>query len=505
MATQGADRHDPARPARWLEESPDALVVTDVDGAVRFWNRGAEVMFGYVRSEVLGRLLTSLIQPAHPDGDEPPAALTPDSRELARETVCQRRDGALIAVSVSARRLCDEAGRAEGVIHHHVDITHLKVQRDARLVEARHGQLLESTPDAIVIINDIGRVVLANGQAEVMFGYDRRELLGQPLEVLLPERFRAAHATHRARYLARSRIRPMGAGLELHGLRHGGDEFPVEISLSPLEIDGLHLVCSSIRDISERRRVEHALYEKNVELERASRAKDRFLATMSHELRTPLNAIIGFTGLLLMKLAGPLTADQEKQLKMVQHSGKHLLSLINDLLDLAKIDSGRVDMELQPMACQPVIEDVATTLAPTAAEKGLRLDVDMPDEPVIVRADRRALQQILLNLTANAIKFTAAGQVVIVVSRIGAPGARQVCIAVRDSGVGISADDQARLFEAFVQVGSLTAGARTEGTGLGLHLSRKLADLLGGRIELASAPGRGSTFTLVLDEHVESR
>ena len=195
-------------------------------------------------------------------------------------------------------------------------------------------------------------------------------MIGEPIEILLPRRLRGAHVAHRDGYLGAPRMRPMGAGLELYGLRADGEEFPVEISLSPLETEDGRLVMSAIRDISERKRFERTLQEKNVELERASRAKDRFLATMSHELRTPLNAIIGFTGLLLMKLPGPLTADQEKQLRLVQTSGKHLLSLINDLLDLAKIESGKVELQLEPRALRAAARRGGADAAAAGAGQG---------------------------------------------------------------------------------------------------------------------------------------
>jgi signal transduction histidine kinase len=230
----------------------------------------------------------------------------------------------------------------------------------------------------------------------------------------------------------------------------------------------------------------------------ANQAKDRFLASMSHELRTPLNAIIGFTGTLLMKLPGPLNADQEKQLRTVQTGANHLLALINDLLDLAKIDAGKVALNLISTDCKEVIEEVAASLRPQADAKGLEFTVTVPQE-LTVRTDRRALSQIILNLVNNAIKFTERGSVRITAERREENGNRALEISVEDTGIGIRPEDQKRLFGAFTQVDD-SANRRYEGTGLGLHLSQKLAQALEGRIELKSEYGKGSTFTLVLQE-----
>jgi protein-histidine pros-kinase len=251
-------------------------------------------------------------------------------------------------------------------------------------------------------------------------------------------------------------------------------------------------------DSTERKRVEHTLQEKNAELENANLAKDRFLATMSHELRTPLNAVLGFTGTLLMRLPGPLTADQEKQLRTVQSSAKHLLSLINDLLDLAKIESGKVELQLESFNIQSIIQGVAVALQPMAERKGLRFETRVPPRDLLVRADRRALSQILLNLTNNAIKFTERGSVCLEVVQQQVAGRTVTKFNVADTGVGIRPEDQARLFQAFSQVDA-SVKRRYEGTGLGLHLSRKLAELLGGKLTLHSEFGQGSTFTFALE------
>lgn len=218
---------------------------------------------------------------------------------------------------------------------------------------------------------------------------------------------------------------------------------------------------------------------------------------MSHELRTPLNAVIGFTGLMPMKPPGPLPAAQERQLTLVQSSGQHLLSLINDLLDLAKIASGRVELTLEPVRCRTVLDEVAATLRPAAAAKGLTIVVEADGDALGVQADRRALQQIVLNLGSNAIKFSPKGVVQLQARAVDARGLAKVEIAVADEGVGIGTEDQALLFQPFTQVGPRGHRA-AEGTGLGLHLSRKLVELMNRDLRVHSEPGRGSRFSLQL-------
>jgi len=488
--------HDPAT-ALMASESPDALVLMTAQGRVLNWSNGARAIFGYGSDEACGLALVDLVTPA--DRAEEHGlrlAETLAGGSTTYESVRRRKDGSLLYVDVSTR-LLQAADGTPLILSAEKDVTHIKVLRDAKLMEARFRDLLESTPDGIVMANPTGHIVIANSQAERLFGYDNGELRGLSVDLLLPERYRHAHVGHRSSYFQQPRKRAMGSGLDLAGLRKDGSEFPIEISLSPLRTEESAFVMSAIRDISERKRFEKALQEKNQELADANQAKDRFLAGMSHELRTPLNAIIGFTGTLLMKLPGPLNDEQQRQLRTVQTSARHLLALINDLLDVSKIEAGKVDLALQPVDCNALVDEVVATLRPQADAKGLEIAVAAPAHAHVLQTDRRALSQIILNLAGNAIKFTERGSVRVTLLQHVQDGVRTTEIRIDDSGIGIPLADQAKLFGAFSRIGSARADA-PEGTGLGLHLSRKLAGLLGGKIEFHSESGKGSSFSLIL-------
>ena len=323
-----------------LEQTPDAVILTRLDGEVVYWTNGARAVFGYNSDEAVGRKLADLIEP--PGAQDAGAVLrqTLATGAASYESLRHAKDGVLVCIDSSSKLVRDADGTPEYILWSKKDVTALRVLRDAKLAEARFHGILDSMPDAIVIANVTGRIVLANGQAEKLFGYAPNALRGLELEALMPAHMRPAHRGHRAGYTAQPSVRPMGAGLALFGLRSDGVEFPVEISLSPITTEEGPLIISAIRDITDRKLGELALQEKNVDLAKANAAKDRFLGGMSHELRTPLNAIIGFTGTMLMKLPGPINVEQTKQL--------HVYVVRDDLAVVQPYAGDVIILDLQP-------------------------------------------------------------------------------------------------------------------------------------------------------------
>lgn len=355
---------------------------------------------------------------------------------------------------------------------------------------------LESVPDAMLIVDSDGRIVLANSRMEELFGYARAELAGQPVEMLMPEAHRHRHVAFREGYVATPRARDMAANLELKGVRRSGEQFPVEISLSPIPSSDGILISSAIRDVTDRLERERSARAREVELEKLENV-NRFLFSLSHELRTPLNAICGFTGTLLMGLAGPVNEKQRAHLTTVEDSAAHLLDLINQLLSLMKPDFRADSASFEDVDGCEVIASVCKMIEREAEKKGLSFTLDCEDADLSLRTNRRILTQILINLVGNAVKYTDEGKVAVQVRRRISDRGAEIDFAVEDTGIGIPHEAQENLFEMFYR--SHRARER-EGTGLGLFISQQLAGRVGGRISFASEPGIGSTFTLSLHQ-----
>ncbi|MDE2395158.1 MAG: response regulator [Burkholderiales bacterium] len=384
-----------------------------------------------------------------------------------------------------------------------------RLNESLRASEQRANQIIESAPDAMLIVDAEGRIRRLNARAEALFGWPRHELVGQPVERLMPQGLSERHVRHRGAYFADPASRPMNSHRPLRALRSDGRTVPVEISLAPLEIGDEALVLASVVDVSLRQALEAELREHRDRLEdqvaertsqlvaarneaeRLAQVKSQFLANMSHEIRTPLNAISGLA--YLIRRAG-VAPGQAQRMDKLQDASQHLLAVVNSILELSKIDAGEFSLDRVPVAVEALTQGVVAMLAERAQAKGLELRTTSRGLPPLLAGDPTRLRQALLNYVGNAIKFTEAGRIEV---RVGverdAAESMLLRFEVEDSGVGIEPEALPRLFSAFEQAdNSMTR--RYGGTGLGLAITRKLAQLMGGDAGAESAPGVGSRF-----------
>ncbi len=474
--------------------SPVAVIGLDKNRRIDLWNVAAAAMFGWQENEVAGVELPFALETRASSGIR--TVRSKDGRELAIEyKVGRRKDGGCVIAMMDRSDVATQARERHELVER---------EREANLrvkAESRFRELLEAAPDAIIEVDRDGRIVLLNRVTEKLFGYTREELNGLDVDSLLPPEAIGRHAEHRARYWANPTVRPMGYGYVLKARRKDGSEFPAEISLSPVHTENGFRVTAVIRDVTEQKKAEEEVRLANQRLEmqhreaeRANALKSEFLASMSHELRTPLHTILGFTELLREETDGPLNEKQKRFIQHVHQDSVHLLELINDILDLSKIEAGRMDLRIESVDASEVTAETVEGIGAAAAAKGITIENSML-EPVHVLADRLRLREILTNLLSNAIKFTPNGGWV----RIEYPpaGGKNVEIVVADSGIGIAPEDQEIIFDKFRQVGSTTKGVR-EGTGLGLAIVKRLVEMHGGEVRLESAPGRGSRFSFTI-------
>ncbi len=463
-----------------LHAAADAAIVTDGDGRIVFLNRGAETLFGYAAEELVGKPVETLIpedlRTRHEEHRQRYKS-SPRARPLLSglDLYGLRKDGTRFRAEIALTPIDSSDGLlVAGTIRE------LNTGDES---EAYFRTMLETAPDAMIIVDEHGRIAIVNRQAEDMFGYQRAELLGHKVEMLLPENIRDQHQHHRRRYVDKPELRPMGAGLDLLGRRQDGSEFPVEISLSPVKTSSGMFVSSVIRDVTKRRRMEQEIIAARQAAERAQKANTAFLAAASHDLRQPVQALSLLNGALRR------TVKDERAREMIdhqEHSLTAMTNLLNSLLDISRLDAGVVTPEFEEFPMQRVIDRLSAEFGRQASHKGLKF----ASEPcaVTVRSDPNLLSEIIQNLVSNAIRYTDNGSVRMVCECSG-----DTCrLEVVDTGIGIDESQLEAIFKEFHQ--AKTPGSSTEGFGLGLAIVRRLADLLEHDIGVESTPGKGSMF-----------
>lgn len=520
-----------------LSGSHVSSIVTDTKGLIRIFNAGARRMLGYEPSEVQGTVaLAGISDPlevgarakalsaehgsvVHP-GFEALVFRAMRGMEDIYELSLVSKDGERVPAVVSATPLKDAAGAVAGYLFVCTDnaARRLAETERLRLLESQqkmdmqlqhairdHAALIQAVLNTVVdgIITfhaDDGIIETVNPAAEQIFGYSAEELIGQNCIMLIPDTDRDHHKSFPAYYRTGDEPYAIGIGREVSGRRKDGSIFPMEVAMSEMWLQGERHYTGIFRDITERHHMNKVLHENYIELkraiavaEKANLAKSEFLSRMSHELRTPLNAILGFAQLLESGSPQP-TAAQSERLHQITEAGWYLLELINEILDLAVIESGKLSLSPEPVSLADVLQECQAMIESQAQKRGIQLNFRPFDHTLFANTDRTRVKQVLINLLSNAIKYNSRHGTVEVECMAVSP--ERVRISIRDTGAGLAPNVLSQLFQPFNRLGQ--ENGPEEGTGMGLVVAKQLVELMGGAIGVESAPGKGSKFWVEL-------
>ncbi|CAN5147445.1 hypothetical protein BH23VER1_BH23VER1_34110 [soil metagenome] len=491
--------------SEWLQVTlgsiGDGVISTGADGRVMFMNPVAESLTGWAQADALGHPLADVFHLIDEETRQPVENPGPgnldgaDSPTLPRHLLLVAKDGTERPIHESVSPTHGEDGVGTGYVLVFRDVSpQRQVMRDLEASEARKGAMFEAAIDCIISIDHQGAITEFNPAAEQTFGYRREDVLGRELaSIIIPPAYRERHRQGLARYLADGEDKILNRRLELPALRADGSEFPVELTVARIPVDGPPIFTAFLRDITERRRMETDLRDLAADLSEADRRKNEFLAMLAHELRNPLAPILN--AVTMVKAAtggggavGSACAIMERQIRQ-------MVRLVDELLDLSRISRGKIELRKERVRLADVIEQAVETSRPAVEAGGHLLDVKVPDDPIYLEADPLRLAQVFSNLLHNACKYSDPGTSISVFAHLQE---NEALVTVKDTGVGIPTDMLQKIFEMFTQVDSSLERAQG-GLGIGLSLVKTLVELHGGFLSARSAGiGKGSEFVVGL-------
>jgi PAS domain S-box-containing protein len=496
-----------------VSSSDDAIIAHDLDGVITLWNAAAEDLLGFTSDEAVGQSMVMLFPSEQRDQESAMLERVWRGEPISHfGAALLAKDGRIVDVSLTVSPILDPAGRVIGAS---TIARHIGIQRIADLAQMRLAAIVQSSEDAIVSKDLNGIVMSWNAAAERVFGFTAAEMVGQSITRIIPPERLDEERFVLAEVRAGRRIE------HFETVRRDKWGHPIDISLtvSPILDSGGRVIGASkiARDISRQKRLQKSQREarareeatrrqmlqiENRRFQESSRLKNEFVANMSHELRTPLNSIIGFTELMVDERHGPMPPRYAEFSSLILKSAQHLLQLINDILDLAKVESGKIDLTPELVDLPQVVEDVTSVVAGLARQRHIRIDANVDPQIGKVRLDPNRLKQVLYNYLSNAIKFSHDHGSVEV--RIRPEGDKRLTVEVQDWGIGIKPEDVDRLFIEFQQLDASTS-KRHEGTGLGLALTKRIVEAQGGSVGVRTEAGSGSTFLATLPRVVTLR
>jgi len=469
-----------------------AVVMLDENGLVKSWNAGAERIEGYDAADIIGKSISLFFTLEDVVAGEPERVLR-EARDRGRTEVQGwrvRGDGTRFWANVVVSAVRNSNGELQGYVKLARDMTQQKHAEDVlRESEARLRSILDTVPDAIVVIDELGLIASFSPAATRLFGYTEEQVIGQNVKILMPQPYRDQHDGYLSHFRRTGEKRVIGTGRTVVGQRQDGTTFPMELAVAEAKGPKRRLFTGFVRDMTERHRVEAELNEAKANAEAANQAKSEFLSSMSHELRTPLNAILGFAQLMESESPKP-TPDQSMSIDEILQAGWYLLTLINEVLDLSLIESGKLSLLAEPVSAAEVLSDCQSMMEPLARRRGITMRFQVMDAPCVVLADKTRFQQILVNLLSNAIKYNQPNGSIIVNCAISQP--EIIRISVTDTGLGITPDKVAQLYEPFNRLGQETS--MEQGTGIGLVVTKRLVEAMHGTIGVESTVNVGTVF-----------